>query len=61
MAKTFKNLDKKDKFIEKFNSTGTRKNLNCSIFIMKETESVIKNTSIKKTPGQDGFTGGPIL
>lgn len=28
---------------------------------MLKIESVIKNTSIKKTPGQDGFTGVPIL
>ena len=56
---TLHNLEEIDKFIEAYNLTrlnyGEIERLNRPI-TSKETESVIKNPTTKKSPGTDGFT-----
>ena len=60
LAYKFDNLDEMDQFLERHSlpkcTQDETDHLNMHISI-KETESIINNISIQKTPGPDGFTG----
>ena len=59
-AKKFENLDKKDKFLEKYNfpklNEEEAESLN-RLITPDEIETVIKKLLTHKSPGPDGFIG----